>query len=206
MADKDFKIKFDHPIWTRWARIAGEDRGSRELFVEVLGVNGAAATLGRLADSPADAAKVYPAEIDRLRSIMQPRAKIDEGHQRMLHLCASLGEGTYSVYLGSFTGATSRKPDSQIQQDFGDPEGQLYQATRRVSYLDRGPWQPKQSWSQQRANRVLFTPLWKVTAAALLNLKNPNVIADTFRADGGFRGMTGDVSMCLPLARMTCRE
>ena len=72
-ADTDRKAKFDHPVWQRWAKVAGGDRPSRELFTEVLAVAGAAEALDQLEADPKAAADVYPAELTRLRTIAAPR-------------------------------------------------------------------------------------------------------------------------------------
>jgi hypothetical protein len=49
-ADTESRASFDHPIWKRWAKVAGTDRPSRELLTEVLAAEGTAKVLDRSGD------------------------------------------------------------------------------------------------------------------------------------------------------------
>lgn len=207
-ADKDRKAKFDHPVWLRWAKVAGDDRPSRELLTEILAVTGAAEALDQLEADPKVAGALYPAELARLRAIAAPRSLGPDGQESwVLSLCYSVGEAMYGVYLGTYTGATSIKADHAVRGLPIDPEMEVLDSVTHIHYQKRGPWSKEavKEGKYQRANLPLDGPKNRIIAASLLNLKNPRAVVHGLQwLDGGLRN--ADLNVCLPLARMVCRE
>jgi RNA polymerase sigma factor (sigma-70 family) len=207
LADKEFQQKFDHPIWTRWAKTVGDDRGSRELFAEVLGADGAAVTLARLAESPDDAKTVYPAELERVHALIRPRATAAGKPDSRLSwsTCYSIGEAAYVLYLGSFAGAKSVSPERGGPES-ADPEIQALESLFHFPWQERGPWVYKSSRPERPENRPLVPAVHALMAAQLTNLKNPAGIIMAFRHDWGEGFTRGKLEVCLPLARAVCRD
>ncbi len=204
-ADTAFKEKFDHPLWIRWVKIVGDDRGSRELFAELLGADGAAITLSLLAESPEKAKTVYPAELERIHGLMVPRAVTDKDRPMMWNMCYSVGEAVYVLYLGTFDGAVSVKPDLRTEPP-ADPEVNALESLLHLSYMDRGPWVYKTSRDDKAANRPLLRPARTLMAAQLMNLRNPQGIVTAFRRDWGEGFTREDLAVSLPLARAVCGD
>jgi hypothetical protein len=207
-ADRDFKVQFDHPIWLRWAKLVGDDRASRELFSEVLAVDGAAAALNSLEDNSRSANKVYPSELVRLRESAKPRARIDARRVRGMVSCYSLGEAAYGVYLGTFPGAISVKPDGLGSPVEADPEIEVLENVTHMLWLKRGSWSAESSdaGKYQSGNRSLIEPRNKIIVASLANLMNPRAIERGLRSADALSNIASDLSICLPLARTVCRQ
>jgi len=208
-ADTGRKARFDHPVWVRWAKVAGDDRPSRELFAEVLAVPGAAEALDRLAADPKAAATVYPAELGRLHAVALPRGLRPGGQIWSLASCYSFGEAVYGVYLGTYPGAASVPPSAGRAGLPDDPEMEVVDSVTHLLYRKRGPWSAEAvaKGEYQAGNQPLERPKNRILAAALLNLKNPRTIEHGLRRDGGLRDVRGDeLAACLPLVRMVCRE
>jgi hypothetical protein len=208
LSDTDFKAKFDYPIWLRWVNIVGDDRTSRELFAEVLAVDGAAAALKSLEDNPKSANKLYPTELFRLHASVEPRTRIGDRHIRSLSSCYSLGEAAYGMYLGTFSGATSVKPKGLGGPVEADPEIEVLEALAHLLYKKRGPWSAEaaDAGKYQSDNRPLIGPRNKLLVASAANLMNPRAIERGLRSEDGLRNIAGDLSICLPLARTVCRQ
>ncbi|MEO2090141.1 MAG: sigma-70 family RNA polymerase sigma factor, partial [Gemmataceae bacterium] len=207
LADKQFKQKFDHPLWTRWAKVVGDDRGSRELFAEVLGADGAVVTLARLAESPDEAKTLYPAELERVHALIRPRTTAQGRPDSRLSwsTCYSIGEAAYILYLGTFGGAKSVAPE-RGGPEAADPEIQAMGSLFHFPWQERGPWVYKSSRPERPENRPLVPAVHTLMAAQLTNLKNPAGIDMAFRHDWGEGFTRGKLEVCLPLARAVCRD
>lgn len=192
--------KFDHPIWLRWAKVVGDDKPSRELFVQVLIADGAAEELLKLETEPKSASKRYPVELERIRTIALKRAF----NIRSISSSLSIGEAAYGVYLGTFAGVTPIPPRDE-RGIAADPEMEVLESLTYLDYKARGPWSADASargeW--QAGNKPLHGPKDRLLAASLLNLKNSRTIEFALRRQGGLRDAG---AMVIPLARMTCRE
>jgi hypothetical protein len=206
-ADAGDKATFDHPVWAGWAKVVGDDRGSRDLLAEVLVVGGAADALDRLAADPKAAADLYPAELDRLHGVAAERSRTAGQGRWPSSVGYSLGEAAYGVYLGTYAGAASVKPGrGGVFPE--NPEMDVLETMTRLLYLKRGPWSAEAvvKGEYQAGNRALAGAKNRLLAASLLNLKNPLAVEHGLRRDGGLRDVRGDLTVCLPLARMVCRE
>jgi hypothetical protein len=153
-------------------------------------------------------ATLYPAELARLNATAGPRTFGPDGRiRRSMSSCYSLGEAAYGVYLGSYPGATSVKPRGRGWPP-EDPEMEVLESLSHMHYRKRGPWSAEAAdkGEYQAGNRPLDGPKNRLLVTTLLNLKNPWAIELGLRRDGGLRDAEGDLSFCLPLVRMVCRE
>jgi hypothetical protein len=209
LADKEFQARFDHPVWTRWAKVIGDDRGAREFLVEVLGVEGAANTLAHLEDEPKAVATLYPAELTRLHDTAAARTRGPDGQaRRSMSSCYSLGEAVYGVYLGTYAGATGGELVRGMDDWPADPAMEVLESVTHLMYRQRGPWSAEAvaKGEYQFGNKVLVGPKDKLLAANVLNRKTAPAAELALRWPGGLRDASDNLAVALPVARMACRE
>ena len=194
LADKEFKVKFEHPIWTRWVRCVGDDRSSRELFAEMLGEEGAIAALGKIEADPNQADTVAMAELEKLAGYRDERAKLGQmirsGPEPFLH---TFGENALALYMASFATRIEKRVADRIPV-FDFPT-QIVGPT--------SPWTFEKGFSRKyRQDQKKFEPAtWKLQIAAQLKIKNPSAI-HSILSNNNYNML----EQCLPLAKLAFQD
>ncbi|HET6572322.1 MAG TPA: sigma-70 family RNA polymerase sigma factor, partial [Fimbriiglobus sp.] len=116
-ADKDGTVAFDHPVWVRFAAVAGDDKASRRLFAAMIGDPTRARLLARVVDGPTRAGQVYEAEVLRLSDRVMASQKPGMAGNPL-----ALGEFVGVLFLGTFDGTGFRRdPAADRSTDTREP-------------------------------------------------------------------------------------
>ncbi len=220
LADKDYTKTFDHAIWTRWAKLIGDNRGSRELFAEMLSADGAAVALAYMADAkPKDAAERYRVELRKICSRIHPRTILSQSSTIAMSNRTLVGEASLAAYMGTYEGTGDavklRYDDSYPEFEY---EADLLHTFCQMPWVQQGSvWpvgildssQPKplEGESLKRGYRMQ-KPGWTLYVASLAVRMNPRSIQSGLQGFSGYKSELLDIAKAVirnPKLPSTCR-
>jgi RNA polymerase sigma factor (sigma-70 family) len=205
LADTQFSKTFDHPIWVRWSKHVGKDRSSRELFAELLRMEGSADILDKLEGEPKEVAKFAGEELKKLADLRTERQKeMRGGYSGPGPYYHSLGENTLASYLALFAEPIKKETLQGLEA--------LHAPSLRYVALT-GPWTPEKGFGRQRnpenqRSIKIFQPAtWKLMIATQMKQKVPGAVYDILtRAMHDGKRDYDPLELFLPLAKMACTE
>ncbi len=220
LADKDFTAKFDHAIWTRWAKLIGDNRGSRELFAEMLSADGAAVALAYMADAkPKDAAERYRVELRKISSRVYPRTLLSQSSTIAMSNRTLVGEASLAAYMGTYEGTgdavklryDGSYPEFEYEADLLHTFCQMPWVQQGsvwpVGILDSSQPKPLEGESLKRGYRMQ-KPGWKLYVASLAVRRNPRSVRSGLQGFNGYKSDLLDVAKSIirnPKLPSTCR-
>ena len=220
LADKDFRANFAHPIWTRWVKLIGDNRGSRELFAEMLSADGAAVALAYMADAkPKDAAERYRVELRKICSRVHPRTILSQSSTIAMSNRTLVGEASLAAYLGTYEGTADavKLRDNGSYPEF-EYEADLLHTLCEMPWVQQGSvwpagilnsFQPKplEGESLKRGYRMQ-KPGWKLYVASLAVRMNPRSVQSGLQGFNGYKSDLLDIAKAVirnPKLPSTCR-
>ena len=202
-ADTEFKQKFDHPIWTRWAKVVGDDHGSRELLGEVLNVPDSGGILDALSDGGAGNVELYKTQVAKFRAVAKKRAETPvNGRTHQEFQGYLIGEAAFVMYVATFpeTGAAFGKEYEPGVVDAWMSLAALPLVRPGTEWHPRNGKSDPISKDEQAACARMKPAANKLLVAALLPQANPWAVVL------GLHYYEGDKADFLPLAKAVCRD
>ena len=183
-ADTEYKQTLDHPIWTRWEKVVGDDRGSRELFTEMLTFENAAMALSKMDEDSQRVPELYVSELERVQA---------QGRN------ISLSSAAYAAYLGTFDGTGDALKYAPEKLSRALLEMRPLQALGEAPYrpIDGEPGVLRQWHEKMQRMKPSIIRLYNACLSSRCN-------QHTLRS--GFDSYHGYADELLPAAKVICRR